>query len=77
MKECCIFEEGFFSESNEMIMWDIFQFICIVDYPDGFSYVQESLHLQDEAYFIMVDNFSDMFLDSVLHYCTEYFCIHV
>ena len=66
-----------FSESNEMIMWEFFQFICIVDYPDGFPYIQPSLHHQDEAYFIMVDDFSHMFLDSVLHYCTEYFCIHV
>ncbi|ERE85324.1 hypothetical protein H671_2g5321 [Cricetulus griseus] len=37
----------------------------MVDYIDGFSYVEPSLHSWDEANFIMVDDFSDMFLDSI------------
>ncbi|ERE72215.1 hypothetical protein H671_5g15177 [Cricetulus griseus] len=48
-----------------------------VDYIDGFSYVEPSLHHWDEAYLIMVDGFSDMFLDSVRQYFIEYFSIDV
>ena len=43
----------------------IFQFVYMVDYVDRFSYVEPSLHLRDEAYLIMVDNGSDMFLDLI------------
>ncbi|ERE73596.1 hypothetical protein H671_5g14109 [Cricetulus griseus] len=35
------------------------------DYIDGFSYVEPSLHRWDEDYLMVVDDFSDMFLDSV------------
>ncbi|ERE69570.1 hypothetical protein H671_6g17041 [Cricetulus griseus] len=49
----------------------------MVDYIDGFSYVEPSLHPWNEAYLIMVDDFSDMFLDSVLQYFIEYFSIDV
>ncbi|ERE69725.1 hypothetical protein H671_6g16944 [Cricetulus griseus] len=48
----------------------------MVDYIDG-SYVEPSLHPWDEAYLIMVDNFSDMFLDSVGQYFIEYISIDV
>ncbi|ERE84018.1 hypothetical protein H671_2g6294 [Cricetulus griseus] len=48
-------------------------FFYVVDYIDGFSYVEPSLHPWDEAYLIMVDNFSYMFLDSVRQYFIEYF----
>ncbi|ERE73908.1 hypothetical protein H671_5g13852, partial [Cricetulus griseus] len=44
---------------------DVFKFVYMVDYIDGFSYVEPSLYPWDEAYLIMVDDFSDMFLDSV------------
>ncbi|ERE73141.1 hypothetical protein H671_5g14455 [Cricetulus griseus] len=47
----------------------------MVDYIDGFSYVEPSLHPWDEAYLIMVDDFSDMFLDSICQYFIEYFSI--
>ncbi|ERE73383.1 hypothetical protein H671_5g14271, partial [Cricetulus griseus] len=52
-------------------------FVYMVDYIDGFSYVEPSSHLWDEAYLIMVDDFSDMFLDSVGQYFIEYFSIDV
>ncbi|ERE71790.1 hypothetical protein H671_6g15487 [Cricetulus griseus] len=45
----------------------------MVDYIDGFSYVEPSLHPWDEAYLIMVDDFSDVFLDSICQYFIEYF----
>lgn len=38
-----------FSLSNEMIMWLFsFEFVYIVDYIDGFQYVEPSLHHWDE-----------------------------
>ncbi|ERE84323.1 hypothetical protein H671_2g6059 [Cricetulus griseus] len=41
------------------------EFVYMVGYIDGFSYVKPSLHPWDEAYLIIVDDFSDMFLDSI------------
>ncbi|EGW08364.1 hypothetical protein I79_015446 [Cricetulus griseus] len=49
----------------------------MVDYIEGFLYVEPSLHLWDEAYLIMVDDFSDVFLDSICQYFIENFCINV
>ncbi|ERE63695.1 hypothetical protein H671_xg20682 [Cricetulus griseus] len=49
------------------------EFVYMVDYIDGFSYVEPSLHPWNQAYLIVVDNFSDMFLDSVRKYFIEYF----
>ncbi|ERE72966.1 hypothetical protein H671_5g14620 [Cricetulus griseus] len=49
----------------------------MVDYIDGFSYVEPSLHPWDEAYLIMVDDFSDVSLDSICQYFIEKFCINV
>ena len=43
----------------------IFHLVYIVDYIDIFSYVEPSLHLWDEADLIMVDDGSDVFLDSI------------
>ena len=34
-----------------------FQFIYMMDYIDRFSYVEPALHLWDEAYLIMMDDF--------------------
>ncbi|ERE67087.1 Calycin-like containing protein [Cricetulus griseus] len=48
-----------------------------VDYIDGFSYVEPSLHPWDEAYLIQMDGFSDVFLDSICQYFIENFCINV
>ena len=46
----------------------IFQFDYMVDYVDRFSYVELSLHLWDEADLIMVDDGSNVFLDSICQY---------
>ena len=45
MKGCCILSKAF-SASNEMIMWFT---VYVVDYTDGFSYIEPSLNSWDEA----------------------------
>ncbi|ERE61039.1 hypothetical protein H671_21023, partial [Cricetulus griseus] len=42
--------------------------IYMVDYTGGFSYIKSYLHPWDEAYLIMVDDFSDVFLDLICQY---------
>jgi hypothetical protein len=49
----------------------------MVVYVDGFSYTELSLHAWNEVYVIMVDDTSDVFLDSVYKDFIEYFCISV
>ena len=71
MKGCCILSKAF-SASNEGGF-----FVYMVKYTDRFSYPEPSLHLWDEAYLVMVEDFSDIFLDSVCQYFTECFCINV
>ena len=47
-------------------MWGFFlQFVYMVDGIGRFSNVELSLHHWDEADLVMVDDFSDIFLDSV------------
>ena len=53
------------------------QFVYMVDYLDGFLYVEPSLHLWDETYLVTVEDFSDVFLVLVCQYFIEYFCINV
>jgi hypothetical protein len=56
----------------------VFEFVYIVDYIDGFPYINPSLHPWDEAYLIMVDDQFDVFLDSVCKNFIEYFaCIFI
>jgi hypothetical protein len=53
-----------FSASNEMIIcFFFFEFVYIVDYVDGFSYIEQSPHPWDEAYLIVVNDGFDMFMD--------------
>ncbi|ERE82978.1 hypothetical protein H671_2g7044 [Cricetulus griseus] len=51
--------------------------VYMVDYIDRFSTAEPTLHPRDEAYLVRVDDFSDLFLDLVCQYYTEYFCINV
>ena len=46
-----------FSASNKMIMYFFFLFVYMVDCTDRFPYVKPSLHLWDEDYLVMVDDF--------------------
>ena len=55
----------------------LFQFVYMVDHIDRFSYVTPSLQPRDEAYLVMVDDLSHVFLDSFCQYFIEYFCIDV
>ena len=50
-----------------------FEFVYIVDYVDGFPYIESSLHPLNEAYLIMMDDGFDVFLDSVCTNFIEYF----
>ena len=42
-----------------------FESVYLVDYVDGFPYIEPSLHPWDEAYSIMMDDHFDVFLDLV------------
>jgi hypothetical protein len=67
MNGCWILSNAFFA-SNEMIMcffFFMFELVYIVDYVDGFQYVELSHHPWDEAYLVMMDDCFDVFLDSV------------
>lgn len=80
---CKTFPEGVLglskanSESNEMIMQLFSLFIYMVDYIDRFLYVEPSLYLWDDAYFIIVDDLFDVLSYSVCEYFIEHLCIHV
>ena len=50
-----------------------FQSVYMVDYIDGFSYIEPSLHPWDEAYLILMDDVFDVFLDLVCEYLEYYF----
>ena len=54
-----------------------FEFVYFVDYIDGFSYSEPSLHPQDETYLIMVNDNFDVFLISVGKNFIEYFFINI
>jgi hypothetical protein len=53
------------------------EFIYLVDYFDGFPYIESSLHPWDEAFLIMMDHCFDVFMDSVFKNFIEYFCIDI
>ena len=54
-----------------------FEFVYIVDYVNGFSYIEPSLHPWDEANLIVANDGYDVFLDSVCKNFIEYFCIDI
>jgi hypothetical protein len=56
-----------------------FEFVYIVDYVDGFLYIEPSLHPPwDGAYLIMMDDCFDVFLGSVWRINNiEYLCIDI
>ncbi|ERE84223.1 hypothetical protein H671_2g6125 [Cricetulus griseus] len=60
-----------------VIMKLVFKSVYILDYIDGFSYVEPFLHPLDEAYLIVVDDFSHAFLDLICQYFIENFSINV
>jgi hypothetical protein len=76
MNGCSILSNAF-SASNEMIVCGLFlfEFVYIVDYADGFPYIEPSLHPWDEAYLIMMNYHFVVFLDSVCKNFIEYFAL--
>ncbi|ERE78642.1 zinc finger protein [Cricetulus griseus] len=58
--------------STWMLMQE-YMFVYMVDFIAGISYVEPSLRLWDEAYLVMVDDFSDVFSDLLCQYFIEYF----
>ena len=54
-----------------------FEFIYILDYVDGFPYIEPSLHPWDETYFVRMDDYFDVFLDSFSENFIEDFCIYI
>jgi hypothetical protein len=55
----------------------IFEFVYMVDYIDGFPYIEPSLHPLNEAFLIMLDDHFDVFLDLVCQNIIMYFCINI
>jgi hypothetical protein len=61
-----------------MIMWVFsFEFVYILDYVDGFPYIEPLLQPWDEAYLIMVDGHFDVLLDSICENHIEYFYTNI
>ena len=58
-------------------MFFVFEFVYILDYIDGFSYIEPSLHPWDETYLVRMDDCIDVFLDSVSKNFIEDFCIDI
>jgi hypothetical protein len=48
-----------------------------VDYVDGFPYIKPSLHPWNETYLIRMDDYFDVFSDSISENFIEYFCIDI
>jgi hypothetical protein len=77
MKDCRILSNAF-SAYNEMIIWlFFFEFVYLVDYVDRLLYIEPSLNAWDEANIIMMDDYFDVFLDSVSEIFIEYFYIDI
>jgi hypothetical protein len=55
----------------------VFEFVYIVNYFDGFPYIEPFLYPWDEAFLIMMDDHFDVFLDSICENFIEYFCINI
>ena len=53
----------------------VLEFVYILDYVDGFPYIEPSLHPWDETHLVRMDDCFDVFLDSVSKNFIEDFCI--
>jgi hypothetical protein len=76
MKGCCTCRLKF----QHLMRWScgIFpDFVYIVYYVDGFSYIEKFRHPRDEAYLIKLNDGFDMFLDLDCENCIAYFCIDI
>jgi hypothetical protein len=66
----------FFIYLDDQVVF-IFASINVLYYIYRFAYVEPSLHPWDKADLVMVNDLSDVLLDSVCHYFIEPFCINV
>ena len=55
----------------------VFEFVYIMDYIDGFSYIKPSLHPWNKTYLVRMDDCFNVFLDSVSENFIEDFCIGI
>lgn len=55
----------------------IFFFVYIVDYINGFSYIESTLHPWDETYLIVMNDCFDVFLNLACKNFIDYFCIDI
>ena len=55
----------------------VFEFVYILDYVDGFPYVEPSLHPCDETYLVRMDDCFDLPLNLVSKNFIEDFCIDI
>ena len=55
----------------------VFEFFYMLDYIDGFPYIEPSLHPWDETYLVRMDDCFDVFLDSVSKNFIEDLCIDI
>jgi hypothetical protein len=55
----------------------VLEFVYILDYVDGFPYIEPFLHPWDETYLVRMDDCFDVFLDSVRENFIEDFCIDI
>ena len=68
MKQCLNLSKSF-SAYNEIIMFlFFFHFVYMMVCNDRFLYVEPSLQIWDEAYLVLLDAFSDVFLDLFCNY---------
>jgi hypothetical protein len=76
MKWCWIFLKAF-SASVQMIKWflSLLLLMCCITLID--LHIEPSLHPWDEAHLVVMNDLSDVLLDSVWHYFIEDFCIDV
>ena len=55
----------------------VFEFVYILDYIDGYLYIESFVHAWDEAYLVRMDDCFNVFLDSVSKNVIEYFCTNI
>ena len=55
----------------------VFEFVYILNYFDGFPYIEPFLRPWNETYLVRMDDRFVVFLDSVSENFIEYFCIDI
>jgi hypothetical protein len=69
--------EGFFCIYRDAQVVFVFASINVLYYTYRFAYAKPPLHPWDEGNLVVLDDLSDVLLDSVCHYFIKDFCINV